>query len=800
MLNEGDHVPAIMSDDTTPPQPKTLEPVMEEGAVFAADGTIHDVDDDDDDDSEDDQSRSSLNCSTKAIESTKQRAAKLERQQLAKQETSAVFWIRIIYFVILVSTAVLVSLGAYLYTARDEEEDFQHAYDSSAERVIQSFHGSVANLLAGVDAFSVAVTSYALNAGENFPNVTVPDIELRGAITQVMTKGVGITWFPLVNEDDRLGWEAYATEMQGQQMKSFDAENRYIWFQDEMLGLEATNVWVPSSDNGGEERALQQDSQLTASICSICPGDAPVTNPDNIIQVPGQPVISCGHLQDFGRQGLISVTNCELAIQVTPMLCGCETIEPSLEPPGTDPQAETAALGLTCHVCPDSLPVLNPDNIVEISGQSDISCGQLYESGLQGAIPSELCVVAQAAFPSLCGCGIEDLKAGTGNNPFEESALNGLPFSPVIRSPQYTIQPNNTGPYFPLWQSSPALPFPALMTMNAREHPSLSANIETVLETNQAYLAKVVLEPIGLFDMVLARGQFRHDQEQFLGGATTILTYPIFDSFNTTDRKLAGITVSQIYWRLHFENVLPQNTRGIIAVLENSVNQSFTYQLDGSDVTFLGHGDYHDHQFNDMRWSADVSDYMDEYAAPETQGYLAVPLTKEAVNYKLHIYPSRDMKEDFVTNKPAIYATVIALVFAVTSSFFILYNCLVERRQKVVMDRAVKSTAVVSSLFPENVKERLINDEVDASLKTDKSIYPTSWKAKDLPNTILDSKSFTKKGKAIADKFENTTVMFADIAGTCGLHTWLFTKIKNAFIVSRILPHFVLFLRFHFVE
>jgi class 3 adenylate cyclase len=199
-------------------------------------------------------------------------------------------------------------------------------------------------------------------------------------------------------------------------------------------------------------------------------------------------------------------------------------------------------------------------------------------------------------------------------------------------------------------------------------------------------------------------------------------------------------------------------------VLENNVNQSFTYQLDGPDVTYLGEGDLHDEAFDHMLVSADVSEFLSTYASVETEGFTAVPLSGEGVQYSLRVYPSQDMKDDFVTNQPVIFSLIVALVFVFTSGVFFIYNVLVERRQKIVMDRAVKSTAVVSSLFPENVKELLLNEGEE---ERDKKV---SWRAserkQDLNNNTVAMMSETRpKGKPIADRFENTTIIFADIAG-----------------------------------
>ena len=171
----------------------------------------------------------------------------------------------------------------------------------------------------------------------------------------------------------------------------------------------------------------------------------------------------------------------------------------------------------------------------------------------------------------------------------------------------------------------------------------------------------------------LARGQHRHNHEELIGDAVTTLTYPVFDNFSTS-RKLVGVVLSDIYWRLHFKQILPPNAKGVIAVLENNVNQSFTYQLDGPDVTYLGEGDLHDKAFDHMQVSADVSKYMSTYASVDTEGLTAIPLTGEGVQYSLRVYPSQDMNNDFVSNEHVIFSLIVAMVFVFTSGVFFLYN------------------------------------------------------------------------------------------------------------------------------
>jgi hypothetical protein len=91
---------------------------------------------------------------------------------------------------------------------------------------------------------------------------------------------------------------------------------------------------------------------------------------------------------------------------------------------------------------------------------------------------------------------------------------------------------------------------------------------------------------------------------------------------------------------------------------------------------------------------------------------------------------------------------------------------LVEKRQKKVMDTAVKSTAVVSSLFPEAVHARLFADKSEEIVLSKDTVWKND-EAEHSPSItdFIDVRKPTNKGKPIADKFENVTVLFADLAG-----------------------------------
>ena len=85
------------------------------------------------------------------------------------------------------------------------------------------------------------------------------------------------------------------------------------------------------------------------------------------------------------------------------------------------------------------------------------------------------------------------------------------------------------------------------------------------------------------------------------------------------------------------------------------------------------------------------------------------------------------------------------------------------RRQKTVMKTAVQSSAIVSSLFPSNVRSRLYEE---AKPESANAFLPQKNRLK----TFLGDDGHTTdqkemKDRPIADLFPETTVLFADIAG-----------------------------------
>jgi hypothetical protein len=191
-------------------------------------------------------------------------------------------------------------------------------------------------------------------------------------------------------------------------------------------------------------------------------------------------------------------------------------------------------------------------------------------------------------------------------------------------------------------------------------------------------------------------------------------------------------------------------------VFENECNPTFTFQINGPDVVFLGRGDLHDSQFDYLEieaWLNDLSEFKRGSPA-----YTGVPLDEEYCPFHFRVYPSITMENDYITNDPILFTVFTVMIFVFTAATFLVYDCLVERRQKKVYGAAKKSAAIVSSLFPSNVRDRLFAEEQKPE-ESKKGAFHANQVASamevygDEGGTMSSSGVIKRKGAAIADLF-----------------------------------------------
>ena len=90
--------------------------------------------------------------------------------------------------------------------------------------------------------------------------------------------------------------------------------------------------------------------------------------------------------------------------------------------------------------------------------------------------------------------------------------------------------------------------------------------------------------------------------------------------------------------------------------------------------------------------------------------YTGLPIEDDICTKTMRIYPSHTMEDEYRTSSPLVATIVAAFIFLFTTLVFLVYDCIVARRQKIVLGRALASGAIVNSLFPEKVRKELYRE------------------------------------------------------------------------------------------
>jgi hypothetical protein len=219
------------------------------------------------------------------------------------------------------------------------------------------------------------------------------------------------------------------------------------------------------------------------------------------------------------------------------------------------------------------------------------------------------------------------------------------------------------------------------------------------------------------------------------------------EDYDPANRAIVGAISSSFYWRAMIRDILPPGSDGIVVVFDCPCNDPFTYEITGPSVKYLGVGDKHNQKYDRLGVHGQLIDLMQVLSS-------GAPLDEDFCPFVVHVYPSDTMKSESTSSIPIVFACSTVCIFAFTALLFYLYERAVERRQKLVMKTAIRSTAIVSSLFPSTVRDQLYASESEAGDK--RGVF--SPKASDDVNT-------PGSGSPIAELYPETTVMFADIAG-----------------------------------
>jgi len=292
--------------------------------------------------------------------------------------------------------------------------------------------------------------------------------------------------------------------------------------------------------------------------------------------------------------------------------------------------------------------------------------------------------------------------------------------------------------YAPMWQVSPASYTP--INVNLLSDPRVEDLFVSMVSVNESIMSPMT-KITDLWDFM-----FDPEEKPQKEDPHGMLMEPVYRSFEAAgNRELVGFLLGLTSWKNKFNMLLPEGVEGIYAVVKDSCNSTMTFWLNGTKAVYLGEDDHH------------------ETAYDQYEREMPMELYKNKVDtmceHHLYVYPSAVFENSYKTSGPAIYTSVVALAFVLTSLLFIIYDVLVSRRQQKTLTSAIRTNQIVSSLFPAGVRERILEEQQKDEKGTDKK----HWLAED--GLGVDNMEGVYATRPIADFFPDTTVMFADISG-----------------------------------
>lgn len=247
------------------------------------------------------------------------------------------------------------------------------------------------------------------------------------------------------------------------------------------------------------------------------------------------------------------------------------------------------------------------------------------------------------------------------------------------------------------------------------------------------------------------------------------LHYPLFRDIAAAQQDIVGVITLEVGLEALLENALHGfEDEPLTAVVQTSCGGEFSFSVRGENVEFLGPGDLHETipDVGTMELLESTFEQFDELIKSFSDTY---PTGKKVFcSYRLLTFPTIESHDHFLTNRPAIVEAVVGLLFLFTVAIFMGYDCLVERRQRNVLAAAQRTNALVGSLFPQAVRDRLYmqgNNIKGVNVEAAPKLRLKNFMANDNNAVAMVGGANGNAAEPIADLFPNCTVLFADVSG-----------------------------------
>jgi class 3 adenylate cyclase len=298
----------------------------------------------------------------------------------------------------------------------------------------------------------------------------------------------------------------------------------------------------------------------------------------------------------------------------------------------------------------------------------------------------------------------------------------------------------------PIWQFSPVPRNRSIVNLDASTHPVIGNVLQSYISGEaRGSIMSESLNAAFFLDYVTI------DEDQDPSTPRSFLSLPVFNSFNESADPF-GYVFALMSWEKALDKAFEGADLQMIVDVQESCGPGFTFTIQNGKSRYI-------------TTTQDLDMANPEYA-------FAYNLFDAACNYTVLIHPTKAALSEISTHVPILAFLIIALLFFLLIGLFNQYSRLVKQRQTKLLMTAKHSRAVVSSLFPEAVRTRLLADVQENEQKQHDTRRAFLQRGGSLNFTKMKEfleddreKNVMLQGKPIADFFPEATIMFADLVG-----------------------------------
>jgi hypothetical protein len=252
-----------------------------------------------------------------------------------------------------------------------------------------------------------------------------------------------------------------------------------------------------------------------------------------------------------------------------------------------------------CYVCggDEGMSPSTPMTMVSFPGAVQVSCGGLDYAGRNGLLEEAGCPYISSRVAAECSCSLSDA--------YEHARDTRSPSAGIFRlanDTNLTLQdePWNGGPYMPMLLDALMISDRRPMLYNQLSSPTLARAASQMMFTGIPQMT----EMLGHGDPTY----YSKLQKDPRSGPSSILYFPV-QSPNGTE--MAGALSVPLIWSDLLRRPVPRNGKLATIVIDSSCGQTHTYRVKstGTQLDWVGEGDLHDRQYDDMVGQTSFDDF-----------------------------------------------------------------------------------------------------------------------------------------------------------------------------------------------